>query len=98
MNQHATLSDGSITFGSLLMTVSKMVRVIAGFLRNQAKVDAQACAAAFLILDLILSRYNLYGFCFVAVYGLAFSDASRKAREFCLFTRVCALDSSEGCD
>jgi hypothetical protein len=62
-----------------MMTVAKFCRVIAGFLRNQARVDAQACAAIFLILDFLLGQFNLYGFCFVAIYGLAFTDASRKA-------------------
>ena len=70
-----------------------MVRVIAGFLRNQAKVDAQVCAAVFLVLDLILSRYNIYGFCFVAVYGLAFSDASGKAGFLSTSAHVVALET-----
>lgn len=74
-----TTSAGSIVFGSMLMTVTKITRVIAGFLRSQARVDAQACAAVFLILDSVLGQFNLYGFCFVAIYGLAFVDASRKA-------------------
>ena len=74
-----TTSLGSITFGSMLMTVSKFVRVIAGFLRNQAKVDAQAFAAVFLVLDGLLGHFNLYGFCYVAIYGLSFINASSKA-------------------
>ena len=74
-----TTSIGSITFGSMLMTVAKTCRVISGFLRNQARLEAQACAAAFFILDYLLSKFNLYGFCFVAIYGLPFRVASGKA-------------------
>ena len=45
--------------------------MVAGFMRNQAKVDAQMCAAVFIILDGLLGQFNLYGFVYVSIYGRA---------------------------
>nr|CCC93815.1 unnamed protein product [Trypanosoma congolense IL3000] len=80
----ATTSFGSICFGSLLVAIVGVIRVIVSSLKDS---DDEVLHGIFLciinILQDLLEYFNTYAFVHVAIYGCGYTEAAKKTWELC---------------
>ena len=74
-------SFGSIALGALLVGISRGFAVTAAYFRTSTNIIAQVFAVFVLMLDQLLGTFNVYGFCYIAIYGKPYLDACKTAFE-----------------
>jgi hypothetical protein len=81
----STLSLGSIAFGSLIVTILEMIRLLLNAAQNNANADGHpveaclaCCAACFIgILENMVEYFNRYAYIEIALYGKAYIPAAK---------------------
>lgn len=81
----STLSLGSIAFGSLIVTILEMIRLLLNAAQNNANADGHpveaalaCCAACFVgILENLVEYFNRYAYIEIALYGKAYIPAAK---------------------
>lgn len=94
-----TYCFGSICFGSLIVSLIKLLRQVIQILKQDAFADGNVCAGCgFLILDFIIGifdwlvRYfNHYAYCYVALYGKSYLRSARDTFDLIRFKGMDAL-------
>jgi len=81
----STLSLGSIAFGSLIVTLLELLRLILNIARNNANADGHpveaclaCCAACFIgCVEGLIEWFNRYAYIEIALYGKAYIPAAK---------------------
>jgi hypothetical protein len=81
----STLSLGSIAFGSLIVTILEMIRLVLNAAQNNANANGHpveallaCCAACFVgILENMVEYFNRYAYIQIALYGKAYIPAAK---------------------
>nr|CCC93816.1 conserved hypothetical protein [Trypanosoma congolense IL3000] len=79
-----TTSFGSICFGSLLVAIIRVIRVIVSSAEN-SNHEVLRCIFLCIIncLENLLEYFNTYAFVHVAIYGCGYIEAAKKTWELC---------------
>ncbi|KAG2015548.1 integral to plasma membrane protein [Coprinopsis cinerea AmutBmut pab1-1] len=81
----STLSLGSIAFGSLIVTILEMIRLVLQAIQNNASAEGHpvqaalaCCAACFVgIIESLVEYFNRYAYIEIALYGKAYIPAAK---------------------
>ncbi|KIL66185.1 hypothetical protein M378DRAFT_161032 [Amanita muscaria Koide BX008] len=81
----STMSLGSIAFGSLIVTVLEMIRLILNLAQNNANMDGHpveaclaCCAACFVgCIEGLVEYFNRYAYIEIALYGKPYIEAAK---------------------
>ncbi|KAG6874464.1 hypothetical protein C0995_010373 [Termitomyces sp. Mi166 len=97
----STLSLGSIAFGSLIVTLLELLKMLLNMIRNNANADGHpveaclaCCAACFIgCIESLVEWFNRYAYIEIALYGKPYIPAAKdtwrlfKDREFLIVVR-----------
>ncbi|QDZ23915.1 choline transporter-like protein [Chloropicon primus] len=81
LKRSMTTSFGSIALGALIVGISRSFGICAAYLRTSVNVIMQIFGLCVLLVDNVLGTFNIYGFCYIAIYGKPYMIASREAFE-----------------
>lgn len=74
-----TTSLGSVVYGSLMMAMFKVLRVMSSAMRVSGNLLEAVCGTCLIALEAVMRQFNIYGFTLVAVYGYSFNHASARS-------------------
>ena len=81
LKRSLTTSFGSIVLGALIVGISRSFAICAAYLRTSVNVIMQIFGMCILLIDNALGMFNIYGFCYIAIYGKPYMVASKEAYE-----------------
>ena len=90
-----TISFGSMCYGSLFLTISKVLKVAVNYSRVSRNGFVQLLGALFAAAEQILGGANSYGLSYISIYGNTYRQASAKGYDSIAHSGLQASEMSD---